>query len=145
MSRRKSVDATNEVPAEAQDPAAQPADRESPAAPAADQAANGAKRTWASRFPQWGDYDAGVHLIEDRQNRRMTIKFDDKPSQAVRDVMKKEHGYRFDGEDEVWYKPINPAKPRQCRAEAEELAFKVAGMIREEKGLEPKQAMSLAL
>ena len=53
-----------------------------------------------------------------------------------------QYGYRFDGEDEVWYKKISQAKPRQSRQEAEDLAFQAANMIREEKGLEPKKAFA---
>ena len=76
----------------------------------------------------------------------MTIKFDKKPSEEVRALMKGEqHGYRFDGEDEVWYKKISPAKPRQSRQEAEDLAFQAANIIRAEKGLEPKKAFSLGM
>ncbi len=69
----------------------------------------------------------------------MTIQFAEKPSDAVRALVKgQDYGFRFDVEDQVWYKPINPAKPRQCREEAEELAYKAANMIREERGMEPK-------
>ena len=125
-------------------------------APQAEKPGNGAgetsdaaparKNTWLARFGSWSDYEAGVHLIEDRQNRRMTIKFDEKPSEAVRALMKGEqHGFRFDGEDEVWYKKISQAKPRQSRQEAEELAFQTANMIREEKGLEPKKTFALGM
>ena len=56
-----------------------------------------------------------------------------------------QHGYRFDGEDEVWYKKISPAKPRQSRQEAEELAFQTTNMIRNEKGLEPKKGFALGM
>ena len=47
-------------------------------------AAPARKSAWLARFGSWSDYEAGLHLIEDRQNRRMTIKFDEKPSEAVR-------------------------------------------------------------
>lgn len=104
------------------------------------------KSNWVTRFGSWSDYEAGVHLIEDRQNRRMMIKFDEKPSGEVRSLMKGEqYGFRFDGEDEVWYKKISQAKPRQSRQEAEDLAFQAANMIREEKGLEPKKAFALGM
>lgn len=101
------------------------------------------KSNWVTRFGSWSDYEVGVHLIEDRQNRRMTIQFDEKPSGEVRALMKGEqYGYCFDAEDEVWYKKISRAKPRQSRQEAEDLAFQEANMIREEKGLEPKKAFA---
>ncbi len=56
-----------------------------------------------------------------------------------------QYGFRFDGEDEVWYKKIGQAKPRQSRQEAEDLAFQAANMIREEKGLGPKKAFALGM
>lgn len=99
------------------------------------------KSKWAPKFGVFGDYAPGVRLIEDWQNRRMTIQFQDKPSEAVRAVLKsEEHSYRFDGEDQVWYKRINHDKPRQSREEADELVLKVADMIRQEKGLPPREA-----
>jgi hypothetical protein len=61
------------------------------------------KSKWVTRFGSWSDYEAGVHLIEDRQNRLMTIKFDEKPSEAVRKLLKEQHGYRFEPEDQLWY------------------------------------------
>jgi hypothetical protein len=101
------------------------------------------KSKWVTRFGSYGDYQAGVRLIEDRKNRRMTIQFEEKPSDAVRAVLKsEEYGYRYDSEDQLWYKAINPAKPRQSREEADELVQKLANMIRQEKGLEPKEAYS---
>ncbi len=86
-----------------------------------------------------------MHLTEDRENRRMTIKFDEKPSEAIRDLLKKQHSYQFDPEDQVWYKKINPAKARQGRTEAEEVVFEAASLIRKEKGLEPKTAFNLGM
>jgi hypothetical protein len=61
------------------------------------------KGKWVSRVGSFGDYQAGVRLIEDRQNRRMTIQSREKPSVAVCAVMKaKQHGFPFDDEDQVW-------------------------------------------
>lgn len=145
MARRK--------PTEQGDESVNPGDQQAPqvetqAAGAAEtpDAAPARKSTWLARFGSWSDYEAGVHLIEDRQNRRMTIKFDEKPSEAVRALMKGEQqGFRFDGEDEVWYKKISQAKPRQSRQEAEELAFQAANMLRAEKGLEPRKAFALGM
>jgi hypothetical protein len=132
----------------AQEPgdAAQPEANSPPAgAPGSDEGVEEHKSKWLARFPAWLDADAGVHLIEDRQNRRMTIKFDEKPAAPVREVMKVEYGYRFDGENQLWYKKMNPATPRQDREEAEQLAFTVANMIREERGLEQKQSFSIGM
>jgi hypothetical protein len=82
-------------------------------------------------------------LIEDRENRRMTIKFDAKPSEAVRALVKAEpYRFRYDGGDQVWYKPIDQANPRQSRSEAEDLAVQAANLIRGEKGLPTKKASS---
>jgi hypothetical protein len=143
MARRKPLEAVDEsrnVPGETDSHLQE----QSPPAPSAADGQPQHRSSWQARFPQWGDYDAGVHLIEDRQNKRMMIQFDEKPSEAVRALLKsEEHGYRFDGEDQVWYKKINPGKPIQSRQEAEQLAFQVANLIREEKGLEPKKSFSL--
>jgi hypothetical protein len=104
----------------------------------------GTKTAWAKRFGSWTDNLAGVHLTEDRQNRRMLIQFDEKPSAEVRALLKGEpYGYRFDAEDKAWYKPINPAKPRQVREDADNLFLEVANLIRKEKGLEPHKALSV--
>lgn len=120
---------------------------DSPAAEAPGSAAGqaGGKGNWVARFGTWADYEAGVRLTEDRENRRMMIKFDEKPSEAVREVMKREHGYQFDGEDQAWYKRVNFAKPKQSRQEAEDLALQVANMIRAEKELEQKQSFSVGM
>jgi len=143
MARRNTAELAQhaETPAQPQDPQA-----DAPAAEGAgfSQSMDAPKSKWVSRFDFWDDYQAGVHLAEDRENHRMTIKFDEKPSEPVRNVMKKEHAYQFDGEDQLWWKRVNFAKPRQTRQEAEDLAFQVANMIRQEKGLEQKQSFSLS-
>jgi hypothetical protein len=101
------------------------------------------KSKWVSHFGSYGDYEVGVRLIEDRINRRMTIQFQEKPPEAIRAVLKgDEYGYRFDAQDQLWYKPINQDKPRQSRQEAEELVHKVANMIRQDKGLEQKESFA---
>jgi hypothetical protein len=95
------------------------------------------KSKWLPRFGIFTDVQAGVHLVEDRKNKRMTIQFKEKPSDAVRGVMKGEpYLYRYDAEEKLWFKRINQATPAATRAEADELAGKVASMIRTEKGLE---------
>jgi hypothetical protein len=151
MARNKAAAAENPSHPEPQDGAGQAADSSPPppagdaAVPATADAGKAAGSKWATRFSSWADHEAGVHLTEDRQNRRMTIGFDEKPAEAVRKLLKQEYGYKFDGEDQLWYKRINPAKARQGRDEAEELAFKAANLIRQEKGLEPKKAFSLGM
>jgi hypothetical protein len=122
-----------------------------PGSPAADaspasEAPAAERKAWTGRVGGgWTDAQAGVHVIEDHPNRRMTIKFDEKPSEAVRSVLKKEYSYQFDYEDQLWWKKVNFAKPRQARQEAEDAGFQVANMIRQEKGLEPKQSFNLGL
>ena len=145
MARRKPNEQGDE-PVNPGEQQAAPAEGQAAGAGDAPDAAPARKSTWLARFPSWTDPESGVHLTEDRQNRRMTIKFDEKPSEEVRALMKGEqYGFRFDGEDEVWYKKISPAKPRQSRQEAEDLAFQAANLIREEKGLEPKKAFALGM
>ena len=109
-----------------------------PSEPTAEQSATTApKSKWLPRFGIFTDVQAGVHLVEDRANKRMTIQFKDKPSDAVRAVIKGEpYLYRYDGEEKLWFKPIKQSTPAASRAEADELAAKVASMIRTEKGLE---------
>jgi hypothetical protein len=139
MSRNKSTQAAAEATTEPQDNPTTPTDAGTEPAAGEQQAVDAGKSKWISRFGSFGDYQAGVRMIEDRQNKRMTIQFQDKPSDAVRAVLKsKEHGFRYDPNDKLWYKPIDQAKHIQSRQEADELVFKVANMIRTEKGLEPK-------
>jgi hypothetical protein len=85
------------------------------------------------------DVQAGVHLVEDRPNKRMTIQFAEKPSAEVLAVVKSEEfGYRYDTDEKLWYKRINQAKPRKSRAEVDELFFQVVDMLRAEKGPPPR-------
>jgi hypothetical protein len=143
MAKRRPNEADDTAPPETQE--AIPAHE--PSASNESQEPEGPKKSkWLPRFGSFGDYQAGVRLIEDRENRRMTIKFAEKPSDAVRALLKsEEYGYRFDSEDQVWYKFINPAKPRQSRADADELVLKVADMLREEKGLPPNKDQSVTM
>lgn len=145
MAKRKSAEHHDDAGNPGQGQEAQ-AETQSNGAADAGEATPAAKSTWLTRFGSWTDAQAGVHLIEDRQNRRMTIRFEERPSEAVRAVIKsEEHGFRFDGEEQVWWKRINPAKPVQAREEAEQLAFQVANMIRGEKGLEAKKSFAIGM
>jgi hypothetical protein len=99
-----------------------------------------------SYFGSWADYEAGVKLIENRKDRTITIAFADKPSEAVRTVLKSEEfGFRYDPEDKVWYKRIDQARPVEARRQAEWLAFEVANMIRQEKGMELKKSPLISM
>jgi hypothetical protein len=85
-----------------------------------------------------GDYVAGVRLFENRRQRLMAIKFEEKPSPEVLGKMK-EAGYRWNPNDKVWVHPIPEEAARTTRIEAERLYQEVRGMIRQEKGIESGQ------
>ena len=84
MARRKPAEQGDEAVNSAEQQAPQAEGPAAGAGEAPDAAVPARKSAWLARFPTWTDAEAGVHLIEDRQNRRMTIKFDEKPSEAVR-------------------------------------------------------------
>lgn len=108
---------------ESEDAAQPQADSPPPNTPGSDEAPGAGTGQWSWRVGGgWGDFEAGVRLNEEHRNRRMTIRFDEKPPEAVRTMMKEEYGYRFDGENQLWYQRINPPTARQAREEAEELA-----------------------
>ena len=65
----------------------------------------------------------------------MVIKFDERPSQAVIDMLK-DGGYRWNPREQVWVHPVTPATANTARVEAEWLYQEVRQMIRQEKGLE---------
>jgi hypothetical protein len=144
MTRRKAAESTQDLENLGQ-PQEPQADHPASGDATSGESSEACKSKWLPRFDSWSDRQAGVFVIEDRENRRMTIKFHDKPSESIREVMKQQYGYQFDREDTVWYKHINPAKGRQARMEADQLAFTVANMIRQEKGLEPKKGFNLGM
>ena len=110
MARRKPNEQGDE-PVNPGEQQAAPAEGQAAGAGDAPDAAPARKSTWLARFPSWTDPESGVHLTEDRQNRRMTIKFDEKPSEEVRALMKGEqYGFRFDGEDEVLVQEDQPGE-----------------------------------
>jgi hypothetical protein len=82
-----------------------------------------------------GDYVAGVRLFENRKDRLMVIKFEQKPSTDVLDLLK-DAGFRWNPRDQVWVHPIYADEARRIRIEAERLYQEVRGMIRQEKGIE---------
>ena len=85
---------------------------------------------------------AGVRLFESKQDRQMAIKFEDKPSQAVIDKMK-EAGYRWNPSDRIWVHPVRPEFAMGTRIDAEKLYQEVRQMIRQEKGIEAGQDVSV--
>jgi hypothetical protein len=128
-----------EVAAQAAEPVSAP-----PVAPAQEsfverlQRERGQKRPAENRIPDpfgiASDYAAGVHLFENRQDRLMVIKFDEKPSPEVLDRLK-DSGFRWNPRDKVWVSPIRPDSARTIRIEAERTYQVVSSMIRQEKGI----------
>lgn len=82
-----------------------------------------------------GDYEAGVRLFENRKDRLMVIKFEQKPGTDVLNLLK-DSGYRWNPRDMVWVHPIREESARATRIEAERLYQEVRGMIRQERGIE---------
>jgi hypothetical protein len=78
---------------------------------------------------------AGVRLYESRQDRQVALKFNEKPTQAIIDLLK-EAGYRWNPADKIWAHPLAFASAMRTRIEAEQLYQEVAKMIRQEKGIE---------
>ena len=90
---------------------------------------------------------AGVRLFESRNPPEMAIKFgegklEDKPSQAVIDKMK-EYDYRWNPSDRVWKHPVRYDSARTTRIDAERLFQEVVKIIREERGIETNQGLSV--
>jgi hypothetical protein len=99
----------------------------------------GPKKNSENRIPDpfgiASDYAAGVHLFENRQDRLMVIKFDEKPSADVLNHLK-DTGFRWNPREKVWVTPIRPDNARAIRIKAERTYQTVSGMIRQEKGIE---------
>jgi hypothetical protein len=85
---------------------------------------------------------AGVRLFESKQDRQMAIKFEDKPSQAVIDLLK-EAGYRWNPADRIWAHPVRTDTALGTRITAEQLYQEIRQMIREEKGIETEQGQGV--
>lgn len=85
-----------------------------------------------------GDVEAGVRLFESRRFRQMAIKFEEKPSQEVLDLVKSA-GYRWNANDFMWVHPMKADSDMTTRIEAERLYQEVRGMIRQAKGIESGQ------
>jgi hypothetical protein len=87
-------------------------------------------------FPIVTDAVAGVKLFEDKRERLMVIKFDEKPPQAVIDMLN-EGGYRWNRIERVWAHPVTDDSAMRTRIEAEWLYQEIRQMIRQEKGIDP--------
>jgi hypothetical protein len=89
------------------------------------------------------DVAAGVRLFESKLDRQVAIKFgdgrpEDKPSQAVIDMLKQE-GFRWNRTHKIWARALTPESSMSTRIEAERLYQEIRGMIRQEKGIETGQ------
>ena len=87
-------------------------------------------------FPIVTDAVAGVKLFEDKRERLMVIKFDEKPPQAVIDMLN-EGGYRWNRIERVWAHPVTDDSAMRTRIEAEWLYQEIRHMVRQEKGIDP--------
>jgi hypothetical protein len=67
---------------DADNPAQSQADSSAADAPGSDEAPKVGTSRWISRIGRWSDYGAGFRVIDDRENWRMMIKFDEKPSKT---------------------------------------------------------------
>ena len=86
-------------------------------------------------FGYMQDVVAGVKLQEDRRFKQSQLKFDAKPTDAVR-VVVREAGFRWLPEEQVWWKAISSENGWQSRMDAERLYQQVTAMIRKEKGID---------
>lgn len=82
-----------------------------------------------------GDYLAGVHLFESRQDRQVALKFDERPSEQVIDKLKFAN-FRWSPTDRVWAHAVDQGSAMSIRIDAERLFQEVRQMIRQEKGLD---------
>lgn len=98
--------------------------------------AAGEGKAWNPLFGLRGDYEAEVRLLEDRRFKQMHIRFETKPSDAVREAMR-DGGFRWRQAEQAWTRRIDPEHAWRTRAEAETLFGRVVALIREERGLEP--------
>jgi hypothetical protein len=152
MPRKRKSDnkSTETTTAVAEPPRAEPAAAEPPAAEPPAEGTRPEDQSFADKVGQktrialpdpFGiatDKLAGVRLFESKQDRQMAIKFEEKPSQAVIDLLK-EAGYRWNPTDRIWTHPVRSESARGTRIEAEWLYQEVRQLIRQEKGIEPGQ------
>ncbi|SRR5579875_2819372 len=92
----------------------------------------------ADPYPIAVDVALGVRLFESKRDRQMALKFEEKPSQAVIDLLK-EADYRWNPVDKIWAYPVRPESAMSTRIEAERLYQEVRQLIRQEKGIDSGQ------
>jgi hypothetical protein len=96
------------------------------------------RKVWTPAPDPFGiatDNLAGVRLFESKRDHQMAIKFEEKPSEAVIEVIK-EAGYRWNPSDRIWAHPVWHDTAMSTRIDAERLYQQVCQMIRAEKGIE---------
>jgi hypothetical protein len=86
------------------------------------------------------DLLAGVRLFESKHDGQMAISFDEKPSEAVLEMIK-DAGYRWKPAQKVWAHPVKRESAMSTRIEAEQLYQEVRHLIRHEKGMEAEQEL----
>jgi len=85
-------------------------------------------------YPFRSDRQTGVVLQEDRQLRKMQLKFDTKPSDEVRQALR-EAGFRWKAQNQAWEISVDREQSWPARATADTLFQQVTGMIRQELGV----------
>ncbi len=85
-------------------------------------------------YPFQSDRQTGVVLLEDRQLRKMQLKFDMKPSDEVRQVLR-DAGFRWKSAHQTWEIAVDKEQSWTARAQADKLFKQVTGMIRQELGI----------
>ncbi|MBP3954370.1 hypothetical protein J8F10_03540 [Gemmata sp. G18] len=80
------------------------------------------------------DYVVGVRVFEHHDPYLSIIKFDEKPSDAVRGKMR-EAGFTFRSENREWTRPINFETRVQDRVHADRVFEEVCQMTRKERGI----------
>jgi hypothetical protein len=80
------------------------------------------------------DYVVGARLLEHHDPYLSVIRFDEKPSEAIRGMMR-EAGFTFRAENKEWTRPINFDARIQDRLHAERTFDEVTKALREERGI----------
>jgi hypothetical protein len=88
------------------------------------------------RYNEQGKIDvlAGAKLLEHHHPYLSIIRFNEKPSDAVRDVMHK-NGFEWKQQNKEWARPINFETRVQDRVHADRVFDEVTKMIRTERGI----------
>lgn len=79
---------------------------------------------------------ARMRLFRSNRFQQMQIRFDEKPSDEVREFLHQE-GWRWRGQETGWTRQLDKEAKWRTQADAERLFKEVANAIRAEKGLGP--------